>query len=242
MLKYLIYLLFISVSTACSAQNTVDSCNKFNMGFSEKIEAVRNEFLKGNVVALKQRIKFPIRGQVFGSISSIYSETLDWDWQDLVSQNVILQIRNATHCDLTKYLGLKYVSGDFAITQMIFNSDENDLKYSSSGISSYNTFVEFIDNVNSLVLIKYLDSLAPLFKYPFHASNGVLISSKTDFHKNHRNIVDDFFIKLFVKAKTETNLHPRVTGIMLNQQGDIWVQQFNGMLKVVVLNKPIASL
>ena len=193
-MKIYILLLALLHTLACGA-NEITCVDKYYN--SANILKLKELLLSKNENLSKGEIVYPFHVQIAGAIDDYPKYLLDVRWNDVFTQKARNSLKKASPCELVKYLGIKEVNGHYKATQLVFNFDKEDLKYSHSSISSAKELRAFIIKMNRLAK-QSPKKLGDYIYYPFGIPrNGKIltINNKEDFIKNVAVIVNNEFIK-----------------------------------------------
>lgn len=236
MVHRILLVLMMVVAVGCDAQPI--TCKPSEHDTAE-IESLRSALLGSNFGTIQPLVDFPILAQMDGSIMEFDDALLESMLPYVLTNDVRLKLKSATACELIEYLGVESTESKYTINHLIFYRDEEDLKYSKSGIKSSAELKKFILEVNGFLKSGDYERIGATLDYPFsiHLKGGaVTIHNVEEFMQHKKTIINPQFKSLVQKSINEKNLHQRVTGVMLNERGDIWIQSIKGELKVVIIN------
>lgn len=228
----------MSISIVVNASEVECRSGTFTVKY---IESLRQAFVSDDVTFFVEEIDFPIKEQTYGSIGNVYKEGLPIFWKNIATKETKELVSKASYCEIVDIFGLK-VSwlgyGDPKITQMIFYTDKEDLKYVFSGFVSAKELFDYVENINNLINQRRFNELSSYIEYPVYDANMKKITNKNDFVKFVEFIVTPKFRTLLKDAKTGKNFILLNQGIMLNERGDVWLVSYVDKGILIRINNP----
>lgn len=207
----------------------------------EYIESVRQGFISDDVPFFVERINFPIKKQTYGNIGNVYREGLPLFWKNIATEEVKDLVRKSNYCELVDIFGIeirKSKSNDLKITQMIFYTDEKDLRYVFSGFTSAKNLFSFVKKINLLIDNNKYEELSKFIEYPSSSIDEVKIRKSSDFINAAEKIITPKVKKLLKAAETGENFTLLNQGIMLNSRGDVWLVSYVDKGTLIRINDP----
>ena len=206
----------------------------------EKVGQYQHYILSGDVEDLSESINYPVKASIGGRKTNISSELVLKSkavWNSIFTERLVDLVNSSDVCSLAKELDLDPVS--HKIRSLVIFYDEEDARYSYSGISSEKALLDFLNAVLEAVSDKDYQRLSGFFKYPFVircGDNKITISDQQDFNEYADNIIDDDFIAVIKRSLGEDGFVQNPKGLMLNKRGDIWVLEVYGNLLLQPVN------
>ena len=198
----------------------------------EKVEQYRHYILSGDVEGISASINYPVKASIGGSKANIIDETvLKALWNFIFTESLVELVNVSDACSLAKEWDLDIAN--HKIQSLVIFYDEEDARYSYSGITSEKALLDFLNTVIKAASNKDYQQLPGFFKYPFTIRYGdkeKIISNRQDFNKYVDDIIDSDFIRVIKKALDEDDFVQHPKGLMLNERGDIWVFEVYGKL------------
>ncbi len=180
---------------------------------------------------LARIIDFPVQALIGGSQVTISDEVmLKALSKSIFTEYFIASIKGIRDCELAARLN---IGEDYKIASLIISQEENDLRYSKSGITSAKQLDKFIEDVNTYIATKNYSSLSELFKYPFYIAvndQKVKVETREEFLEYQLSIINTSFLELIAKISKTRGFIPHVNGLMLNRRGDYWIVEVHGRL------------
>lgn len=231
----LIFMLFLS-TTGSQANGVV--CNQADYPIAI-IDGIREDFISDNYKSLMEIIDFPIKKQTSGVIRPVKESTFPYKWKNLATKKVKLIVEKASHCKLVEIFGLKKNwLGKIKITQIIFYTDKEDLKYTFSGFISAKESFGFIKKINQLVEKKNYTELSKYIDFPAFDINKHKYVNQADFLKYVDRIMTEKVKNLLKNAEDGSNFTEHNEGIMLNSRGDVWIASYVNKGILIRINDP----
>lgn len=238
-MKYILLLLFgLSISFSLSASEVICNGSKYNV---KNIELIKDGFINDDYGFLSTLIDFPIKKQIYGNVSNLYKTSLPITWKKIATQEIKDLVRKSNYCELVDIFGIeirKSKSNDLKITQMIFYTDEKDLRYVFSGFTSAKKLFSFIKKINLLIDNNKYEELSKFIEYPSSSIDEVKIRKSSDFINAAEKIITPKVKKLLKAAETGENFTLLNQGIMLNSRGDVWLVSYVDKGNLIRINDP----
>lgn len=210
----------------------------------EDVLSIQRLFIDKDMNSIFEISKFPMRVQLFGSESTLRERSFEMDWKYIVSKENIETVKNSNLCGVVEIFNperdwLGY--GSLRITQMIFNGDKEDLKYTFSGFSSVKKLFSFIKKINALIDEKNFLELSKYIEYPVSDENRKKHSSQKSFVKHADSVITEKVKTLLKEAENGSNFIEHAEGIMLNSRGDVWIVPYVDKGILIRINDPYKS-
>lgn len=188
---------------------------------------------------LAKDINFPIKGQLSNgtTISINTGRAFDKLAKYIFTQGYIDFINTANNCEIAKSFGL--LNEEQRITSLIYLFDDEDLKYSKSGISSEKKLNKFIELMFNLVEKRDVIELSKHFYYPFYFlldNKQIKISNSNDFLLNEQYIITNKFSVLIGDIYTTRKFYTNLDGMKLDKTGNYWIIEKDNKLFIQAIN------
>lgn len=197
----------------------------------ESAREFKDLVIAANYADVAKKINFPVQGTLYGSpIEVVDAVILEKFSQEIFSDDVISIMNNASDCELASILN---IGEDYKVNSLAVGIDKEDLRYSSSGITSEKKLHKIIDDANNNIKSGNFHALSQLFRYPFYIKSKntkVKIKNKDDFLAYKSDIINNEFLELLAHVSKTRDFIPTTNGLMLNKRGDYWIVQFEDRL------------
>lgn len=227
---------FISLESV--SENVTCNGKSFN---AQDIKEIKEFFLNSEREKIIKRSVFPMQGQTNGYSYKMNDAILNMDWRKLNSEDHVAIVSNSSLCDLVNIFGLEFrgpKNNNLKITQMIFYTDEKDLRYVFSGFTSAKNLFSFVKKINLLIDSNKYEELSKFIEYPSSSIDEVKIRKSSDFINAAEKIITPKVKKLLKAAETGGNFTLLNQGIMLNSRGDVWLVSYVDKGTLIRINDP----
>lgn len=227
------YALVLGIITPCFAIEEACTTNEIEL---KDIQNFRELVRLGAFSELMEFARPRINVQLFGRMIKMDVKSINRYESSIFDDKTIEKILTSDECDFITFFGLEWDADSPEITQLVFNFDQEDLKFNSSGIPSVYELRAFIAELNFILDKQNFESLSEYVNYPFKTTDGMEIINEIEFKQNFDKIVTKDFIQLLRDAKDESNFHHHYTGIRLNYEGDVWIRYYRDRLLLDIYN------
>lgn len=204
----------------------------------DKVKPYKALILENDPEKLTEYLHFPLDAVLIGSIDTFkYKGIFLKLWKTIFDEQLMEKVKNRDNCKLLEELKIDPETGK--ITSLIIDYDPEDARLSYASISSVKELNAFLSNFLTKYESKDISGLAPFFKYSFVVYEGetkILVENEKDFKRHSNLILTNKLLNLVNNALKyqEFNQHPM--GLMLNERGDVWVQEYDDGLKLQIFD------